>query len=144
MSKGLAAPVGSILVGDGPFIAKARRLRKQLGGGMRQVGMLAAAGHYALDNNISRLREDHQRAFSLASALKTIENVYVDMKTVETNMVYMDMPEDRKAGLRPYLAEKGLIISPAKKTFRFVTHKDIPEQAIEQFADAVASYMRKH
>ena len=68
---------------------------------MRQVGMLAAAGHYALDNNISRLREDHQRAFALANALRTIQNVHIDMDTVETNMVYVDMPEDRKAGLNP-------------------------------------------
>ena len=144
LSKGLAAPVGSVLVGDQNFISRARRLRKQLGGGMRQVGMLAAAGHHALDNNISRLHEDHQRAFTLAAALKTIKNVHVDMDTVETNMVYMDMPDDGKAGLRPYLAEKGLLISPPKQTFRLVTHKDIPEHAIEQFADAVASYMKVH
>ena len=144
LSKGLAAPVGSVLVGDKAFISRARRLRKQLGGGMRQVGMLAAAGHYALNNNISRLHEDHQRAFALATALKTIQNVHVDMDTVETNMVYMDMPDDRKAGLKPYLAEKGLLISPAKNTFRLVTHKDISEHAIKRFADAVASYMREH
>ena len=105
---------------------------------------MAAAGHHALDNNISRLHEDHQRAFALGTALRTIKNVHVDMDTVETNMVYMDMPDHRKAGLRPYLAEKGLLISPAKKSFRLVTHKDIPEYAVEQFADAVASYMREH
>ena len=144
LSKGLAAPVGSVLVGEHTFISKARRLRKQLGGGMRQVGMLAAAGHYALDNNISRLREDHKRAYDLATALKTIEYVHIDMGTVETNMVYMDIPDDRKAGLRLYLAEKGLLISPAKKSFRLVTHKDIPEQAIGQFVDAVASYIKEH
>ena len=144
LSKGLAAPVGSVLVGDQTFISKARRLRKQLGGGMRQVGVLAAAGHYALDNNVSRLREDHQRAFDLASALKTIQYVHIDMDTVETNMVYMDMPDDRKAGLRPYMAEKGILISPAKKTFRLVTHKDIPKQAVEQFVNALASYMGEH
>ena len=144
LSKGLAAPVGSVLVGDKAFISRARRLRKQLGGGMRQVGILAAAGHHALDNNISRLQEDHQRAFALATALRSIQNVHVDMDTVETNMVYVDIPEERKTGLRSYLAEKGLLISPAKKSFRLVTHKDIPEYAIEQFADAVASYMREH
>ncbi len=141
LSKGLAAPVGSVLVGDEAFIARARRLRKQLGGGMRQVGMLAAAGHYALDHNINRLKEDHQRAFVLATALDTIDDVHVDMDTVDTNMVYMELPDDRKAGLKPYLEERGLMISAAKQAFRLVIHKDIPEQAVDQLADAVASYM---
>lgn len=141
LSKGLAAPVGSVLVGDKAFIGRARRLRKQLGGGMRQVGMLAAAGHYALDHNISRLREDHERAFTLATALQMIDDVHVDMDAVETNMVYMKLPDDRIAGLKPYLAEEGLVISPAKQAFRLVVHKDIPEQAVKQLADAVAAYM---
>jgi threonine aldolase len=141
LSKGLAAPVGSVLVGDEAFIIRARRLRKQLGGGMRQIGILAAAGHHALDHNISRLKEDHQRAFVLATALKTINDVHVDIETVDTNMVYMDLPDERKAGLKPYLAEKGLVISPAKQSFRLVIHKDIPEQAVNYLADAVASYM---
>ena len=141
LSKGLAAPVGSVLVGDKAFIARARRLRKQLGGGMRQVGMLAAAGHYALDHNISRLREDHERAFTLAMALQTIDDVHVDIDAVETNMVYMKLPDDRTAGLKAYLAEEGILISPAKQAFRLVIHKDITEQAVEQLADAVASYM---
>ena len=143
LSKGLAAPVGSVLVGDEAFIARARRLRKQLGGGMRQVGMLAAAGLYALEHNISRLREDHERAFTLATALQTIDDVHVDMDAVETNMVYVKLPDERTAGLKPYLAKKGFIISPAKKSFRLVIHKDIPGQAIDQLADAVAGYMKK-
>lgn len=144
LSKGLAAPVGSVLVGDKAFIARARRLRKQLGGGMRQVGMLAAAGHYALDHNISRLREDHERAFALATALQTIDDVHVDMDAVETNMVYMSLPDDRTRGLKAFLAEEGLVISPAKQAFRLVVHKDIPEQAVDQLADAVARYMTKN
>jgi len=131
-------------VGDKAFIARARRLRKQLGGGMRQVGMLAAAGHYALDHNISRLREDHERAFALATALQTIDDVHVDMDAVETNMVYMSLPDDRTRGLKAFLAEEGLVISPAKQAFRLVVHKDIPEQAVDQLADAVARYMTKN
>ena len=141
LSKGLAAPVGSVLVGNKAFIARARRLRKQLGGGMRQVGMLAAAGHYALDNNISRLQKDHERAFALATALQTIDDVHVDMDAVETNMVYMKLPDDRTEGLKTYLAEQGLLISPAKQAFRLVVHKDISEQAVDLLADAIFSYM---
>ena len=133
-----------MLVGDQAFISRARRLRKQLGGGMRELACWQRQVIHALDNNISRLHEDHQRAFALANALRTIQNVHVDMDTVETNMVYVDMPEDRKAGLRSYLAGKGSFDQPGKKTFRLVTHKDIPEHAIERFADAVASYMREH
>ena len=144
LSKGLAAPIGSVLVGDEAFIARARRLRKQLGGGMRQVGMLAAAGHYALDHNISRLHEDHQLAFALATALKTIDDVHVDMDAVDTNMVYMHLPDERTAGLKSYLAEKGLVISPAKQAFRLVVHKDISELAVGQLVDAVASYMTQY
>ena len=134
------APIGSVLVGDKAFIARARRLRKQLGGGMRQVGMLAAAGHYALDHNISRLREDHERAFALATALQMIDDVHVDMDAVETNKVYMKLPDDRTAGLKAYLAEEGIQSAPLNK-LRLVIHKDITEQAVEQLADAVASYM---
>lgn len=143
LSKGLGAPVGSVLVGEKTFIAKARRLRKMLGGGMRQVGILAAAGHHALDHNINRLADDHARARKLASALSAIEGVSVDEDTVDTNMVYMHLPDHKRDGLKPYLAEQGIVISPAKQAFRLVLHKDIPDQATDQLADAVASYLKK-
>lgn len=143
LSKGLGAPVGSVLVGDEGFIAKARRLRKMLGGGMRQVGILAAAGHHALDHNIDRLADDHARARNLAAALASVDGVDVDIDTVDTNMVYMHLPRSHCAGLKPYLAEKGIVISPAKQAFRLVLHKDIPDQATDQLADAVASYVRQ-
>ena len=144
LSKGLAAPVGSVLVGPRPFIARARRLRKQLGGGMRQVGILAAAGNYALDHNISRLSQDHERALALGTALQRIDDVNVDVDAIETNMVYMKLPGHKTAGLKPYLAEKGLVISPAKQAFRLVIHKDIPEPAVLKLTDAVASYMKQN
>ena len=143
LSKGLGTPVGSVLVGDEAFIAKARRLRKMLGGGMRQVGILAAAGHYALDHNIDRLADDHARARTLADALAAIDGVSVDTAMVETNMVYMHLPDHKRDGLKPYLAARGIIISPAKQAFRLVLHKDIPDQATDQLADAVASYLRQ-
>ena len=143
LSKGLGTPVGSVLVGDEAFIAKARRLRKMLGGGMRQVGILAAAGHYALDHNIDRLADDHARARTLADALAAIDGVSVDTDMVETNMVYMHLPDHKRDGLKPYLAARGIIISPAKQAFRLVLHKDIPDQATDQLADAVASYLRQ-
>ena len=99
---------------------------------------------HALDNNINRLQKDHQRAFALAKALRTLDNVHIDINAVETNMVYMNLPEHKNAGLKPYLEKKNILISPAKQAFRLVIHKDIPEQAIEQFADAVASYMKEN
>ena len=142
LSQGLGTPVGSVLVGDAAFISKARRLRKMLGGGMRQVGMLAAAGHYALDHNIDRLADDHARARKLADALAAIDGVSVDKDAVDTNMVYMQLPENKRDGLKPYLEAKGIIISPAKQAFRLVLHKDISDQATDQLADAVDSYLK--
>ena len=87
-SKGLGAPVGSVLVGSSTFIARAHRWRKMFGGGMRQSGILAAACLYALDNNIQRLEDDHRRTKKLAEAIQEIDGFDVDMDTVETNMVY--------------------------------------------------------
>ena len=143
LSKGLGAPVGSVLAGDQAFISKARRLRKMLGGGMRQVGILAAAGHYALDHNINRLADDHARARKLAGALSAIEGVHVDEDTVDTNMVYMHLPDHKRDGLKPYLAKQGITISPAKQAFRLVLHKDIPDQAADLLVEAVASYLNQ-
>lgn len=143
LSKGLGAPVGSVLVGDRAFITKARRLRKMLGGGMRQVGVLAAAGHHALDHNIDRLAEDHIRAHRLAETLSAIDGVRIDRDAVETNMVYMHLPEHQRDGLKPYLAKRGLTISPAKQDFRLVVHKDISDQATDSLAEAVSDYVRQ-
>ena len=141
LSKGLGAPAGSLLCGDEAFISNARRWRKMLGGGMRQAGVLAAAGLYALEHNIERLAEDHATARQLAERLDAIDGVKVDLDKVDTNMIYMYLPEDKQPGLPAYLRAKNIIISPAKKGFRLVLHKDIPAQEASRLATDVAAFM---
>ena len=141
LSKGLGAPAGSLLCGSAEFIHKARRWRKMLGGGMRQAGVLAAAGQYALSYNVERLAEDHKNARQLADKLASIDGVDVSPEQVDTNMVYMYLPFDRCADLPAHLREKDIIISPAKKGFRLVLHKDIPASGIERLALGVQAYM---
>ncbi|KAG0578888.1 hypothetical protein KC19_4G057100 [Ceratodon purpureus] len=94
LSKGLATPVGTVLVGSNEFITKARRLRKALGGGMRQVGILAAAGLVALRDMVGRLKEDHANARLMAEGLNAVKGLHVDMTIVETNIVYVDVTAD--------------------------------------------------
>lgn len=141
LSKGLGAPAGSLLCGDTEFIIRARRWRKMLGGGMRQAGVLAAAGLYALEHNIERLAEDHATALHLAEKLEAIDGVRVDLDKVDTNMIYMYLPEDKQPGLPAYLRAKNIIISPAKKGFRLVLHKDIPAQEASRLATDIAAFM---
>src|SRR3984957_10964365 len=100
LSKGLGAPVGTVLLGAKDFIAQARRWRKALGGGMRQAGVLAAAGLYALDNNVRRLEQDHANAGFLAAGLRTLG---LRVEPVQTNIVYVHIPEQRVAHLKSYL-----------------------------------------
>lgn len=143
LSKGLGAPAGSVLAGNVSFITKARRLRKMVGGGMRQAGILAAAGLYALTHNVERLRDDHRNATLLAERLSEIKGVSIDHDKVQTNMVYLELDDslshDVKASLPEQLYAKGFHISSAKSAFRLVVHKDIPEQAISGFAQAIKS-----
>ena len=107
LSKGLGAPAGSVLVGSKTFIERARRMRKLVGGGMRQTGILAAAGFYALDHHIERLAEDHANALRLADQLSRISQVTVNPDQVETNMVFMIPPVGSADSLRKYLRERG-------------------------------------
>jgi threonine aldolase len=134
LSKGLGAPVGSVLVGSAERIAVGRLWRKRLGGGMRQVGVLAAAGLYALDHHVERLAEDHEHAQLLAKRLG------VDPATVETNMVVLD---DVPA---PMLAEgakaQGVLVSQVSATrVRLVTHLDVDRAAVERAADVLAEIL---
>jgi len=138
LSKGLGAPVGSVLVGTASFISRARRLRKMLGGGMRQVGMMAAAGLYAIDHNVARLKDDHERAQTLAQGLNEISGVQVDMDSVQTNMIYMQVPDALKSSLPAQLRDRNIKISPAKKMFRLVVHKDIDDDDISALLHEVA------
>ena len=132
-SKGLGAPVGSVLVGSKEFIHKARRVRKVIGGGMRQVGMLAAAGIYALENNIQRLTVDHQHADLLAEGLRNCSWIDKVMK-VETNIVIGYMKEGfQNSNFVEKLQKLGVsIVSFGKGRIRMVTHLDVSKEDIDK------------
>lgn len=139
LSKGLGAPVGSVLCGARAQIEKARRWRKVLGGGMRQAGVLAAAGLYALQNNVERLADDHGNARLLAELLAGVEGVEVDPALVQTNMVFMRVDAQRAEPLRQFLRERDMLIG-AGSTVRLVTHLDIAAEDIRALAQAVAQF----
>lgn len=128
LSKGLGAPAGSVLVGDYSAIASARRWRKMLGGGMRQSGVIAAAGLYALQHNVHRLAEDHARARRLADGLRVLG---LDVEPVQTNMVYLDCSALDLSNLTKRLLERGIKINPASR-LRLVTHLGIDDYAVER------------
>ncbi|WP_435929693.1 low-specificity L-threonine aldolase [Dryocola sp. BD613] len=121
LSKGLGAPVGSLLVGSQDYIRRAIRWRKMVGGGMRQAGILAAAGLYALENNVQRLHEDHENAHWLAGELREIG---VDVTRQDTNMVFVRVPVEQAECLRKYMRERGVLMSAGPIT-RLVTHLDV-------------------
>ena len=135
LSKGLGAPVGSISLGSKAAIAEARIWRKRYGGGMRQIGLLAAAGHYALDNNINRLAEDHAQAKKIAIALAAHDSSLIDPTTVETNIVGLELSQ---AGITASdfavrCKDNGLWISALGKTYaRLVTHLDFDDAQCDQ------------
>ena len=134
-SKGLGAPVGSVLAGGQAFVAEARRLRKRLGGGMRQAGILAAACLHALDHHVARLAEDHENARALALRLAEIPGVKVELDRVETNMVYAEVPVDA-APLVGRLRSAGLLVnSVGPRALRLVCHLDVDRAGCERAAD---------
>lgn len=139
LSKGLGAPVGSILLGSKTTINKARRIRKVFGGGMRQAGFLAAAGIYALDHHVDRLADDHAHAKALENALKSAGFVSSVMP-VETNIVLFDVAEGLKADqVTKALVTKGILCnSTSDKTIRFVTHLDLSSQLIDEAIDSIS------
>ena len=138
LSKGLGAPVGSVLVGREDLIETARRNRKMLGGGMRQAGILAAAGLYALDHNIARLAEDHRRAKRLAEALAQHEALKVT--SPDTNIIWVDMDDALGARLNPYLEEKGIGITGRYGQQRWVTHLDVGDADVDAAIEAVKAF----
>ena len=137
LSKGLGAPVGSVLCGSDELIGKARRLRKMLGGGMRQAGVLAAAGLYALQHQVARLAEDHRHAERLGAALAELG---YGVEPVQSNMVYVQLGE-RAAELKAFMAERGIAVTAAPR-LRLVTHLDVSGEAIEQVIQAFAAFRR--
>ncbi|MGD9100836.1 MAG: low-specificity L-threonine aldolase [Anaerolineae bacterium] len=141
LSKGLSAPVGSVLCGDVDMIYHAHRARKMLGGGMRQAGILAAAGIVALEQMVERLAEDHVRARRLAEGMANIPGLVVDLERVQTNIVYFSLtqetkltPEDMAAQLR----ERGVLVGWA----RAVTHRGIDDADIETALAALSKVLR--
>ncbi len=143
LSKGLGAPVGSVLLGTSSFIKKARRVRKVFGGGMRQAGYLAAAGIYALDNHIHRLREDHQRAKTLENILLTLPYVK-NVIPVDTNIVIFELPQTILAvDFALKLKEKQLLVSVfGKHTIRLVTHLDFTYDHLEACEGILKNYAK--
>jgi threonine aldolase len=139
LSKGLGAPVGSVLVGPHALIDKARRWRKVCGGGWRQAGMLAAACLHALDHHVARLADDHARAARLAERLRAIDGLTVLGQ--HTNMVFIDVPAERLRALDAHLREAGIRVSIGYlPTLRLVTHLDVDDAGIEPAADAFARF----
>jgi len=146
LSKGLCAPVGSVLCGDRDFIKKAHRARKMLGGGMRQAGVLAAAGIVALERMIGRLVEDHERARRLASGLKVNPAIELDADTPPTNMVFFRLENSIRLDERSVsdrLAKRGILVGLAgKRRFRLVTHFWIDDAAVDATVEAFAAVLR--
>ncbi|AGZ40220.1 threonine aldolase family protein [Actinoplanes friuliensis] len=142
LSKGLGAPVGSLIIGSADKIAQARVLRKRLGGGMRQVGILAAAGQYALDNHLTRLAEDHTRARHLAEALEPYG--VVEAAQVRTNLVPLDLskaPLDAPS-LAAAAAERGVFIAAMlPRVARLVTHLDLTDADVEKAASVLGELL---
>jgi threonine aldolase len=137
-SKGLGAPIGSALVGTRDFIHKARRVRKQFGGGMRQVGILGAGALYALENNRSRLHEDHSNAKDLAKGIAGLPGLTIDPEAVETNIACFDVPKNTAAGFAEHLQKRGirlLAIGPSR--IRVVTNLMVNSAQIEQAVEAI-------
>jgi threonine aldolase len=136
LSKGLAAPIGSMLAGQHKFITRARHLRKMLGGGMRQVGVIAAAGKIALEKMTKRLHEDHARAKKLADSLRQVDGLVVDANSPYTNMVYLNLAEDIRINA-PQITQKmkdfGVLVDPENtRRFRLVTHYWIDDESVEK------------
>jgi threonine aldolase len=144
LSKGLGAPIGSVLVGPAGFIRRALRARKLMGGGMRQAGIIAAAGLYALQHNIERLADDHRRCRTLAERLARAPGLEVEPDKVETNIVFADT---RGSGLRAVevvklLGERGVLcLDEAPYAVRFVTHLDVDDADIDEAAEIIVATM---
>jgi threonine aldolase len=140
LSKGLGAPVGSVLVGEQAFIRRARRLRKMLGGGMRQAGMLAAAGLYALKNNIATLADDHAKAEKLAAGLADLPRLSVDTERVQTNMVFIQTHPQDSQPLQQFMRDHGVIIGAQRN----VLHRDISDADVERVISLFHQFYTSH
>jgi threonine aldolase len=139
LSKGLGTPAGTVLVGRKDVIERARRIRKMLGGTMRQVGILAAAGLYALDHNVDRLSQDHANAERLARGLAALG---LPVDPVQTNMVFVQVPKEQAAALKQHLDANGVVTLGGAK-MRLVTHLDVDSAGIDRALSVFGSFFRK-
>ena len=137
-SKGLGAPVGSMLLGTEELISKARRWRKVLGGGWRQAGLLAAMANFALENNVERLKDDHRRAAELANALHDIAGIEVN--GAYTSMVFITMPRERLSALSAHMQKNGIKLSATNPRIRLVMHLDIDDDGLARIIEAFRSF----
>jgi len=139
LSKGLGAPVGSLLCSTDESIKKARRWRKVLGGGMRQGGILAAAGIIALMDHVNRLAEDHNNAALLASGLSEIDELRVDFPETQTNMVFISLKKERSVDLVQFLEKHGILVQ-GRGVIRLVTHLDVNDQDMEKVVETIKKF----
>jgi len=145
LSKGLAAPVGSVICGSEEFIAEARRIRKVVGGGMRQAGVIAAAGIVAMDEMIDRIQEDHENAARLARGIDEIDGLSIDLARVQTNLVYFDVAGEQTPAeeILTRLASKGVkVLQLGPRRFRAVTHYGISSADIDRAVSSLAEVMK--
>jgi len=130
LSKGLCAPVGSVLCGSNELISSALRWRKMLGGGMRQAGVLAAAGILAMTEQVQHLRQDHENAVQLASALGEFPNLEIDQDAVQTNMVFARVIKGSRQELMQKMEDEGVLVSGSRDSLRLVTHFDFKQENV--------------
>ncbi len=143
LSKGLGTPVGSVLCGPRDFIKRALRARKMLGGGMRQAGVLAACGLYALDHNVARLAEDHRHAARMAEGLAQFPALKVIRDPEHTNMLFVAPREEDHTALLAHLAGEGIVFGSQKPSIRLVTHLDITDEDVETVISTVGDYFAR-
>ncbi len=143
LSKGLGAPVGSVLCGSKEFIRTAHRWRKVTGGGMRQAGILAAAGILALTDGYERLHKDHTNALALDKLLQGVSGCSVKSAWTQTNMVWVDYEHDHSQSLPEFAASHGVLMSVGRNTGRLVVHRDISQDDIVVVADVIKAYLHQ-
>lgn len=142
LSKGLGCPVGAVLAGSRDFIEEVWRWKQRIGGAMRQAGILAAAGLYALDHHVARLAEDHANARLFAETLAEMPGVSVDLESVQTNIVYFDLPGHQADAIVTAMAAKGIDIGAmGQQTLRAVTHLDVTDSDVTRAAEALAQIL---
>ncbi|MDP6561047.1 MAG: beta-eliminating lyase-related protein, partial [Candidatus Binatia bacterium] len=144
ISKSLAAPIGSLLVGSRDWIERARRFRKMLGGGMRQAGIIAAAGLVALESMVERLKEDHENAGYFAKGLAAIDGIKIDLKRVQTNIVVfaVNSPKTDASGLTERLRGEGVLVNQiSADSIRCLTHKDVAREGLQLALEAIRRVM---